>query len=368
MRRALFSGALIALIATLTFMLFEGFMSVVLLASDLVKSSSEPTEALAERRHTRYDPELGWVNLPSVEIEDMYGPGISLRTNGQGFRNDVDFTEEVPPGVVRIICCGDSFTLGYGVSNDDTWCSQLDVPGVELERVNVGQGGYGVHQAYLWYMRDGRKLKHQILLFAFINLDFERMRQTTFVGYGTPRLRRGRSGDLEVTNVPVPQIKYRFPWLYQNGGHFLRLRTAQALTAWFGEDTQDELAWSEVFATSYQIFDNLIDEQRRAGGDTIFVYLPTSSDVTGLSSTRRRVSRYLTQRGYPLLDLSEPFRETPPEEAMKLFINEGEVDFPGATGHYSVEGNRVVADLISSALAEHPIVRAATSRADPGSR
>src|SRR5262249_38750161 len=52
----------------------------------------------AERRHTRYDRELGWVNIPNLDIPDMYGPGVRLRTNGQGFRNDHDIAETVPPG------------------------------------------------------------------------------------------------------------------------------------------------------------------------------------------------------------------------------------------------------------------------------
>src|SRR5262245_36434568 len=83
------------------------------------------TNIVAERRHTKYDPELGWVNEPNVDIPDMYGPGIYLRTNGQGFRNNHSVSPAVPAKKARIICSGDSFTLGYGVDNDHTWCSRL---------------------------------------------------------------------------------------------------------------------------------------------------------------------------------------------------------------------------------------------------
>jgi hypothetical protein len=45
------------------------------------------TYPVAERLHTKYDSVLGWVNEKNVDIKDMYGPGIYLRTNSQGFRN-----------------------------------------------------------------------------------------------------------------------------------------------------------------------------------------------------------------------------------------------------------------------------------------
>jgi hypothetical protein len=52
----------------------------------------------------------------------------------------------------------------------------------------MGQGGHGVDQAYLWYKRDGVKLKHDFLLFAFITLDFQRMQQRDFLGLNRTRI------------------------------------------------------------------------------------------------------------------------------------------------------------------------------------
>lgn len=39
-----------------------------------------------ERQHTRYDEELGWINIPGTRIEDLYGAGRTLTINKQGFR------------------------------------------------------------------------------------------------------------------------------------------------------------------------------------------------------------------------------------------------------------------------------------------
>jgi hypothetical protein len=114
----------------------EGFASYMLAVRDIMTAYP-----LAERRHTKYDPELGWVNEASVHIPDMYGPGIYLRTNSEGFRNNHDFDTAVPNGKYRIVCSGDSFTLGYGVDNDHTWCHRLTALDPRLETVNMGQGG-----------------------------------------------------------------------------------------------------------------------------------------------------------------------------------------------------------------------------------
>ena len=76
---------------------------------------------MAERRHTEYDAELGWVSVPGHAVPDIYGPGRSITINRQSFRNKREFPERAPAGKLRVICSGDSFTLGYGVDDDATW-------------------------------------------------------------------------------------------------------------------------------------------------------------------------------------------------------------------------------------------------------
>ena len=70
------------------FIFIEGFLSTLI----VLKSVSKPACFVAEETaHTKYDKLLGWVNIPNIEIKDMYGPGIYLKTNLQSFRNDKDF-------------------------------------------------------------------------------------------------------------------------------------------------------------------------------------------------------------------------------------------------------------------------------------
>ena len=197
-------------VVILAFALCEGLSSIILFLQEI-----RTTLPMIERRHTQYDELLGWVNIPNIHIEDMYGPGVYVRTNSQSFRNNEDFNVSVPNNKIRVICSGNSFTFGYSVDNDHTWCQLLATKDDRLETINMGQGGYGIDQAYLWYKRDGSKLEHDIHIFAFITSDFKRMERSDFNGYGKPLLKL-QKGALVATNVPAPRRPFYIPWITQN--------------------------------------------------------------------------------------------------------------------------------------------------------
>ena len=102
-------GLVYLFVPLLALVLFEGIASTILFVKQLVN-----TKPVAERLHTRYDSELGWVNIPNTHLDDLYAPGLYVHINAQGFRNDEDFDYETPSGKVRAICSGDSFTFGFG--------------------------------------------------------------------------------------------------------------------------------------------------------------------------------------------------------------------------------------------------------------
>ena len=317
---------------------------------------------VAESLYTEYDRDLGWVNLPNVYLPNMYGPGKYLRTNSQRFRNNADFTISVPPGKTRIICSGDSFTLGFGVDNDHTWPQLLATRGRNIETVNMGQGGYGADQAYLWYKRDGVKLDHDIQILALIAPDFYRMQHSSFNGYGKPVLALDND-HIVTTNVPVPRsMQVRSPRLVrvQNAlfnlnitrflRRVLRLDTAAAVTETRKERNQ-ETAW----ILSYML-DDLLETNREKNSVLVLAYLPTREEYgTDLGeSWRKFLAGYARQHGIPYLDLTDDFKRLPPGELDKLFIGTGTIAFPGAAGHYTEAGNAFVADLIYRRLLADP--------------
>ncbi len=338
------------------FLLSEGLASTYLVVREALTS-----QPLAERSHTEYDPELGWVNTPNVHIPDMYGPGIYFTTNSQSFRNTEDFSLQVPPGVVRIICSGDSFTLGYGVDNEHTWCQLLTAHDDRLQTVNMGQGGYGVDQAYLWYRRDGTRLDHDIHLLALITLDFDRMKSDDFMGYGRPVL-EWREGRPVNTNTPVPRRAFYVPFLSRTLPLILRFDSARLATKALRKLTGDRGAAgredAEIRAVVDGIFAELLRLNREKNSIPVLVYLPTLEDYMAEPAVewRRFVRDEAHEKGIFFIDLIAELRKLPPHEVTNKFIPFGEVDFQGAAGHYSAEGNAYIAGVLTEKLLGIPEV------------
>jgi hypothetical protein len=317
-------------------------------------------QPLAERLHTEYDPDLGWVNLPNVELRNMYGPGKNLRTNSQRFRNNADFSTAVPPGKTRIICSGDSYTLGYGVDNDNTWPQLLASRAGNIETVNMGQGGYGADQAYLWYKRDGVKLDHDIQIFAALSYDFPRMQQELFSGYGKPVLAIEHD-HLVTRNVPVPNYEWA-PTLVRAQNAASQLSSVQLLRRILGlqraspaadADTQSN---EETLRVLSLIFDDLAELNRAKHSVLVLAYLPRRDEYDGdmPEPWRKFLAEYGQSHGILYLDFVDDLRRLDLVELNKLFIAKGVVDFPGAAGHYTEAGNAFIADLIYRRLLANP--------------
>jgi len=323
--------------------LLEGASSLVLFVHRL----RPPAEGI----HSEYDSLLGWVNQPNVYIRNLYGPGTYLRTNAQRFRSNHSVAPDLPSGGVRLICSGDSFTLGYGVDNDHTWCERLTAQDRRIETVNMGQGGYGIDQAYLWYKRDGVALKHNVHLFAFIDDDFSRMKSRTFHGYGKPVLAI-RNGALMTENVPVPGSAFYAPWLTRSAEALAELRTSDLIRRikkrFRPANTRilpatDSLTW-ELAA---KIFADLDSMNRARNSVLVLVFLPTKGDRGDRSEAWRRRVHELSEREHiALADLIGDFQQVPADSVDRLFIPAGAIEFIGAEGHYTVLGNNWVANRL----------------------
>jgi len=320
------------------------------------------TAPVAESLYTGYDRDLGWVNLPNVYLPNMYGPGKYLRTNSQRFRNNADFPAIVLPGKTRIICSGDSFTFGYGVDNDHTWPQLLAIRAPNLETVNMGQGGYGADQAYLWYKRDAAGVDHNIEIFAIILPDLYRMLHSSFNGYGKPVLAL-ENDHLVTTNVPVPRLlAVRSPRLLRLQNALFNLSITRLLRRMLGLDTAAALAETrpernkELAWLLWPMLDDLRETNRARHSVLVLAYLPTREEYgTDLgTSWRKLLARYAQQNGILYIDLADDFRRLPAAELDKMFIGTGTLNFPGAAGHYTEAGNAFVADLIYRRLIANP--------------
>lgn len=314
-------------------------------------------QPLPERAHTVYDSELGWVSEKSHVAKDVFGPGLNVTTNARGFRNDSEFSVEVPPGMTRVIALGDSFTLGFEVGDADSWPASLENECPRLEVPNMGQSGYGIDQSYLWYERDGRAIDHQVLVLAFIDDDLSRVRADNMLGYGKPVLALV-DGRLVAKNVPVARAPYLLPVLTQNLMLFEQLRVVElprALIAHFapGRAKGPVLSEAEAERVDEAIFRALQRETAERGARLLLVHLPhlaegRPSELAELPAFGASALRRVSADGIVFADLLDEMSRVPDPERQELFqartLNNG----PGA--HYSAKGNRFIAAAIGERL------------------
>jgi hypothetical protein len=343
------------LVLLVLLVLVEGVASYILLAHDLIALYVPPY-----RRHTTYDPELGWVDKPNVHIPDLYGPGLSFTTNSAGFRNKRDFAARIPAHTDRVVCTGDSFTLGVGVDDDQTWCHLLTTLQPRLEAVNMGQPGYGVDQAYLLYKRVRLQLDHNAHLFALIGPDIDRMLSAQFQGYDKPLIDI-EHGALALRKVPVPRRSYLFPWLTDHKAILNALRAAQlarllrhaarAQPPVASDFTNERDGGGKTREILHLIFLDLKRLNRERGSELILVFLPALSDFQpgspGAWSALIREEAQATD--VPLIDVLQRLQEMPQEDALKMFILPGKGTYPGVN-HLNENGNAFVAKVISEEL------------------
>lgn len=299
----------------LLMMLLEGGSGFILLARALKRG--DPQLAMRNQRHARYDSELGWASTPGFSVPDMYGPGAGLHIDARGFRTGGKGESHDAVSGPLAVCSGDSFTFSPGVGDDRTWCALLESLTPGLTTVNMGQNGYGLDQVYLWYMRDGAKLAHDVQLLAYITDDFRRMQLSTVFGFAKPGLEI-RNDSLVTTNTPVPpyeaytnrfwtgvvvRSELRLVRLF----HLVRDKLADRIRP--ASDTgdgaaRDSLTWMKV----RRIIDELARINKAKGSTLVLVHLPVIEDYWEPSAP----DGVEPKAGYPRLD---PRHEHKPYDA-----------------------------------------------------
>ncbi|NMC35719.1 hypothetical protein GYA49_01600 [Candidatus Beckwithbacteria bacterium] len=339
--KVLLSILLILLITLLLFALVEGLASTVLFIKDSLP--------ISEASHTQPDQLLGWVSKANVDLPNKYGPGVFFQTNSQGFRNSQDFSQKIPDGKTRIICLGDSFTMGYGVDNDQTWCAELQNQNQNYQTVNMGQGGYGVDQAYLWYQRDGVKLDSNIVVLAVIGDDFNRMWEKSLYGYSKPILDL-KGNELKVANYPLSLEKSSSAIRIAQAGSKLRIiallqKVAEKLpfiNTLLAKPTQvSQYSQQKQQAIVKAMLADLNKLTQEKNTKLLILYLPTKDDMVSLNAWRVLLPQISNELKIPYLDLTPEFQALHSSEIESMFA-----------GHYNVKGNAFVADKVNTKLQE----------------
>lgn len=331
-------------------------------------SSDKPN--LAESRHTQHDPILGWQHIPGKLIKNMYGQGKDLSINSQGFRGLYEYDKKVLPGKTRIICLGDSFTLGFGSGDAETIPYYLgesqqylsnEFPD-NIETINMGQGGYGLDQMFLWYCRERENFEHKVLLLCFIDFDINRMNWPDFFGYAKPWLKRDKDV-IQVMNTPVVNKKKGL-----KASIFVNSGIARAIKKAAHAINQDENAvgvyasQDEMLAAIMAIFSELRQFAADNNIALVIVRLPQVVNLRGEIPLITHLGRQLEQSGFTYFNLVKDSRQFYPDILSKIFIHQSTADpkllqYAGFEAHYTPFGNKVMAGLILKKLLEQDIIQ-----------
>ncbi len=294
-----------------------------------------------EEAHARHDPELGWANLKSHVSRDLYGPGKHFTSNALGIRALEDYGAAPTQGRRRVVFAGDSFTMGFGVGDADTYPAQIERLEPRVQSVNLGTGAYGADQAFLSYLRDGAPLDPDLVVFAFIAHDMRRM-ELDF--YMAPKPRLALEGDrLVVENQPVPEhdrseLALR---LIRELGYALDLgKLLSKLAGSLGTiaDAQREAVTARELSfapVAEKMFEELAALAAREDRGLLLVYLPVRLELaTGPQPVCDWAARVAAERDIAFVDLTPAFalRDLSP-----LF---------GLNDHYSEGGNALVAETL----------------------
>ena len=119
------------------------------------------------------DPLIGHNHRPNRHAFLM---GVQFDTNSKGLR-DREFSDEKPPGKLRIVMLGDLFTVGWGAKFDETFSKRIERlygdRGILAEVINTGVGNYNTIQEVEYYLTQGYKYNPDIVVLNYFVNDAE---------------------------------------------------------------------------------------------------------------------------------------------------------------------------------------------------
>ena len=351
----------VVLAVALGLLLLEGGLSAVWFVVDYVgfRDNLPVATDSPESHHARHDPDLGWVHVPDRALRNFYGPDCHLTINKDGLRVSGDAATAAragPDDRFRLVCLGDSFTLGYGVDDRATYPAQLQKLNQRLQTINMGQGGYSVGQCYLWYLRDGASFEPDAVLFAMIVDDIWRMAGTRMMnGFAMPQF-VAEGGRLRISGQPVPdkiptghtleRDSLLVPYFEQ---HTAIGRTVQRVVGSRAEPTGVER--EQLVKVACRIIGELQQQASRQRIGLVVVLLPELRELRELGprqdylNVSNLLSDFASRNGILLEDLSRSFETLDPETLDSYYL-------PEQWHHFSEAGNRYVAGQLDTILSK----------------
>lgn len=307
-----------------------------------------------------YDPWTGWKNRANLDLD-------GLKTNAQHMRNAQLFSPNPQPGRGRLLIVGDSFSFGYGVSNEQTYAAILaDRHLPDWDVMNLAVSATGTDQHVINYEQYGKQYHPDIVVLGFYLLDYNR-NTIRFRFYAKPMFRP--QGDaLTLTNSPVPTPEQ----LYEDytsgrkviGGWNYSYALAAFMQPIISHRTRDRSEGAlgrQVLAGLMKRFKEQVTDQ---GATPVWLILPDRDIVEAGQSKYEGIAAFsehtAKQLGMAVLNMDAPFK------AFAQQHPEQPVWRPKAVGgHLSHTGHQLVAEHLYQFLGDQGLLREGQPRPQP---
>jgi hypothetical protein len=128
-------------------------------------------ESRSEHRLAQYDPDVGWVYIPNQTVTQKFGDAqreIAMHFDEIGSRV-ADAKHKRDPSAPTALLIGGSFTMGQGVTYEESLAGQLEAtPDFEYQVVNLGVQAYGADQSLLLLERHFDRFNTKVVVYGFI--------------------------------------------------------------------------------------------------------------------------------------------------------------------------------------------------------
>lgn len=347
-----------------------------------VKAAKDQVAEYLTKGNSRieYDPDLGWTaRRSSQSVDGLY------HYNASRIRRPDEITPAPKQEVVRIVLLGDSLMHSDDVPYQDSLAALLEAEfkkiGRKVEVLNLAMSGYGIDQAVLRYLKEGRPLAPHYVVLGFQaenikrNLTLSRAiytRGKDLVPFFKPRFTL-EQGQLNLVGSPTPppqmveQILSDYPsWgpskydrYYTPADYTMtwwrQSRLLGALESFCFESNKYTYAareqktytpGSEAYQLAVALLGYLQDEVRKDGAKMALVHLPMGSSFA------------LEAQGEPLIyaqllkDLSSHFKTVLPDKALLgSHLTLQDLYTPPHRFHFSGAGNKIIAHTLAQQIA-----------------
>ncbi len=282
--------------------------------------------------YVQADRELGWAPIPGFKVPDH--PFGNVVLNKLGLRSP-----EINPQKKSILLLGDSVAWGFGTSNEnsESWLlTQTSPPDYQI--LNLAVPGYGTDQEYLRLKKLFPRLPHvqKAFLIIYTN-DIQDVGSNVFDHYRKPFFFYDQNQQLSVHKIAPWDLRYL---ISQTSFLDKLLNQWTPLRDFYGRVSGDRyLSKTETEKVFTGLLTAIKQYLKERQVETIFVLSPARKDFPAPSQDFLRIESLLGKLNISFINLYEELKG---RDITTLY---------GDEAHYTPQGNKLVAGILSKSLA-----------------